>query len=133
MQLAALYASDAGEDAKHRAKAEAFEAMREAYTRAKAGEPGLAGYDRWFAGDGGAGPNNASLASLGLYTDGLPAFRALLAKEKGDLPRFYARVRELAALPKAERRAALAPLASPEARPAGAPPRSRDARGGGVS
>ncbi len=111
VQLAALYASDAGEDAKRRAKAAAYEAMREAYTRAKAGEPGLAGYDRWFAGDGGAGPNNASLASIGLYTDELPAFRALLAQEEGDLPRFYARVRELAAEPKAERRARLEELA----------------------
>jgi predicted aminopeptidase len=98
--------------------------MREAYVRAKAGEPGLAGYDRWFAGEGGAGPNNASLASIGLYTDELPAFRALLAQEEGDLPRFYARVRELAAEPKAERNARLEGLASAPAltaSPAAAP------------
>ena len=63
----------------------------------RASEPGLAAFDRWFAGEAGAGPNNASLASMGLYSDALPAFRALLARENGDLPRFYARVRELAA------------------------------------
>ena len=82
--------------------------MREGYDRAKAGEPGLAGYDRWFAGYADAGPNNASVASVALYSGQVPAFRALLAEEGGDLPRFYARVKELAALPKAQRDAALA-------------------------
>ena len=113
VELADVYASGAGEDAKRRAKAAAFEAMRSAYAHAKAGEPGLAGYDRWFEGDGGAGPNNASLASIGLYTEQVPAFRALLAREGGDLPRFYERVRELVALSKADRGAALASLAPP--------------------
>ena len=28
----------------------------------------MAGYDRWFAGYDGQGPNNASLASVALYT-----------------------------------------------------------------
>ena len=112
-RLERVYASEAGDDAKRREKALAFEAMRDAYARAKAGEPGLAGYDRWFAGDRGAGPNNASLASVGLYTELVPAFRALLAREGGDLPRFYARVRDLAALPKDERHAALAAPAAP--------------------
>ena len=112
-RLERVYASEAGDDAKRREKALAFEAMRDAYARAKAGEPGLAGYDRWFAGEGGAGPNNASLASVGLYTELVPAFRALLAREGGDLPRFYARVRDLAALPKDERHAALAAPAAP--------------------
>ncbi len=80
--------------------------MRNAYARAEAGEPGLAGYDRWFAAEGGAGPNNASLASIGIYTEQVPAFRALRAREGGDQPRFYDRAQELAALPKADRGAA---------------------------
>ena len=42
----------------------------------------------------------------------MPAFRALLAEEGGDLARFYARVRVVAALPKAERDALLAQAAS---------------------
>ena len=121
-ELSRAYAAEAGDEAKRRAKASAFEAMRAAYARAKAGEPGLAGYDRWFAGEGGAGPNNASLASIGLYTEQVPAFRALLAREGGDLPRFYERVRELVALPKADRGAALAALVPP-APSAGALPR----------
>jgi predicted aminopeptidase len=108
IRLAALYAADLPDADKRRQKAAAFVAMREGYELAKAGEPGLAGYDRWFSGYANAGPNNASVASAGLYSGQVPAFRALLAEERGDLPKFYARVKELAAMPKAQRDAALA-------------------------
>ena len=111
--LAAAYASDAAVDVKRRAKRDAFDAMHAAYVRAQAGDPALGGFARWFEGTGGAGPNNATLASVGLYTDALPGFRALLAREGGDLPAFYGKVRELAALPKADREKALAALAPP--------------------
>jgi predicted aminopeptidase len=63
----------------------------------------MAGYDRWFAGYANQGPNNASLTSVALYTARVPAFRALLAQEGDSLPGFYARVKEIAALPKAAR------------------------------
>jgi len=122
--LAAAYATDVDVEAKRRAKRDAFEAMRVAYVEAKGAEPGMAAFDRWFAGDGGAGPNNASLVSMGLYSDNVPAFRALLAQEDGNLPRFYARVRDLATLPKAERHAVLAAVVAPAvAGPATAPVR----------
>jgi len=110
--LGAVYASDAPEDRKRAEKAAALAAMKAAYERSKAGEPGFAGYDRWFAGHDGRGPNNASVASVALYTAQVPAFRALLAEEGGDLARFYARVRAVAALPKAERDVLLAQAAS---------------------
>jgi predicted aminopeptidase len=55
--------------------------------------------------------NNAHLASVATYEELVPAFRALLAREGGDLPKFYAAVKELARLPKAERDRALAALA----------------------
>jgi predicted aminopeptidase len=109
-ELAAIYASPGTDAEKHRRKAEAFERMRAAYEAAKAGESGLAAYDRWFAGHDGNGPNNASIAAIALYDDHVPAFRALLAGTGGDLPAFYARVRELAGRPKAERDAILATL-----------------------
>jgi predicted aminopeptidase len=67
---------------------------------------GFAGYDRWFAGT----INNATMASVGLYLDGLPAFRALLADNGEDLQRFYGAVRTLAALPQDRRGARLASL-----------------------
>ena len=79
-------------------KAETFAEMKAAYEKAKAGEPGLAGYERWFAQE----PNNASLAAIGLYTDRVPAFRVLLQEQDDDLPRFYERIRTLAALPMRE-------------------------------
>ena len=102
-RLTAVYASEASGDVKHAEKTAVFAAMKDAYDRARAGEPGMAGYDRWFAGYANQGPNNASLTSVALYTAQMPAFRALLAQEGDSLPRFYARVKKMAALPKAER------------------------------
>jgi predicted aminopeptidase len=107
-ELEALYASDRSDDEKRAAKVAIFAAMRAAYEQAKAGDPGLAGYERWFA----QSPNNASVAAIAIYSDRVPAFRVLLAEAGGDLPRFYERVRALAALPKAERDAALVAAAS---------------------
>jgi predicted aminopeptidase len=84
-------------------KAELFEDMRADYARLKEDWGGFAGYDHWFA----RGPNNALVASVGLYTKRVPAFQALLAREGGDLTRFYAAAKALAGLPKPERTAAL--------------------------
>jgi predicted aminopeptidase len=87
-ELEALYASDASDEAKRARKEAILATMRAGYEAAKAGEAGLAAYDRWFAGYEGRGPNNASLAAIGLYDDQLPAFRVLLADVGGDLPAF---------------------------------------------
>jgi predicted aminopeptidase len=106
-QLEALYASSASDEAKQAAKSAAFDAMRADYAALKQTWGGYSAYDYWFA----QGPNNASLAAVGLYTQKVPQFRALLAVEGGVLPRFYARVKTLAALPKAEREPALAAAA----------------------
>ena len=102
-KLAEIYASNASDDDKRRAKQAIVAAMKTAYESAKQGEPGLSGYDRWFAQQ----PNNAALAAVGLYTDRVPAFRELLHEANDDLPTFYHRVRELAAKPKHQRDAAL--------------------------
>lgn len=102
-QLEAIYESDAPDEVKRVQKTAAFAAMKDAYDRAKAGRAGLAGYDRWFAGYDGKGPNNASLASVALYTAEVPAFRTLLEEAGGDLPRFYARVKEIAAMRRTQR------------------------------
>ena len=106
-KLAEIYASDASDDDKRRAKLEIVAAMKAAYESAKQGEPGMSGYDGWFAQQ----PNNAALAAVGLYTDRVPAFRELLHEANEDLPTFYQRVRELAAKPKRQRDAALDALA----------------------
>ena len=102
-RLEALYRSDVSDAEKRVGKAAAFAAMRAENEALKARQGGGAGFDRWFA----AGANNAGIAVVALYNDRVPQFRALLEAEGGDLPRFYARVKALAALPKSERDAAL--------------------------
>ena len=106
-RLVSLYAGDAPTAVKEQQKEAAFAAMRADYETVKHGEPGLAGFDRWFSGYDNRGPNNASIASIALYTERVPAFRALIAAAHGDLPAFYAKVRALAALDRGARDAAL--------------------------
>ena len=69
---------------------------------------GFTGYDRWFD-----NVNNASLGVLAAYNGQVDAFEALFEREGRDFDRFYAEVRRLAALPKAERNAALQRLGPP--------------------
>jgi predicted aminopeptidase len=102
-RLAAIYASKASAAQKRKQKEQVFADMQRAYLAAKAKDPGLTGYEGWFS----EKPNNARIAALALYTDRVPAFRELLREQGGDLSRFYARVRELGALPKARRDAML--------------------------
>jgi predicted aminopeptidase len=99
IRLQTIYASRMPAAQKRKEKAEAFSAMKRAYDEAKSRDPGLAGYERWFA----QAPNNASLSAIALYTDRVPAFRAILRGEGDDLQKFYDRVRHLAQLSKAER------------------------------
>lgn len=103
-ELLALYAGSASDDAKRRGKADILARLRAAHAELKAGAwAGYAGYDRWFAGAG-----NPQLAILGAYNDRVGDFERLFERVGRDWPRFHAEVRRLAALPKAERDAALA-------------------------
>jgi len=114
-RLQTIYDGPGDADARRAGKAATFEALRTEYAALKASWGGFAGYDRFFA----QGPNNAQLAAVGTYNDLLPAFRALLARHDGDLPRFYDAVRALGRLPRAEREARLAELGGADApRPA---------------
>jgi len=124
-RLQKIYRSDLSDDAKRAQKAEAFAAMRARYEPIKAEWNGAPVFDRWFA----DGANNAGIVAAGLYADRVEQFAALLAAEGGDLPRFYARVKEMASMPKAERNESLAALA-PEGRspPSGSLPLSGDTR-----
>ena len=103
-ELAALYKGSASDAAKREAKAAVLLRLRADYTAMKAAKwDGYAGYDGWFA-----RANNASFGVLASYTSLVPAFERIYEREGRDFPRFYAEVRRLAALPPAERRAALA-------------------------
>jgi predicted aminopeptidase len=72
-------------------------------------------YAAWLA----AGLNNAHLAALATYFDCVPGFERLLAAHEHDLPRFYDAVRELARVPREERRALLCATSGDRAEGAG--------------
>ena len=114
-RLAEVYGGSGDDDAKRADKRRVLESLVDEYGALKASWGGFAGYDRFFA----RPPSNPQLAAVGAYNDLVPAFRALLAQESGDLARFYARVRELAALPKAERDTRLRALGGTTPEPAG--------------
>lgn len=57
------------------------------------------GYDAWIA----RGLNNASLASVGTYSQCVPGFEQLLRDNGGQLPLFYAAVRRISKDPAARR------------------------------
>jgi predicted aminopeptidase len=106
-RLEAAYSADAPDEEKRRQKAAILAALQEQYRRIKTQRwSGFSGYDRWF----GQNINNATLASIGIYTRLVPPFEALLARHDNDLPRFYEAVKALAKLPAEERQAQLEPM-----------------------
>jgi predicted aminopeptidase len=102
-RFAAAYAAGPDDAQRRAAKQRLQREMRADYARLKQAWGGFAGYDWWFE----QPLNNAQLASVALYTELVPAFQRLLVECNGDLPRFYARVKELTKLPEAQRHAAL--------------------------
>lgn len=96
-QLEALYLSSAGADDKRAAKARIFDALRAELAQ------GSKHPERWRAQQ----LNNAQLASVATYTQLVPAFRALLARQQGDMGKFYAVVKDMSALPQSKRNAVL--------------------------
>jgi predicted aminopeptidase len=99
-RLAEVFASGASVQDKRTAKAAVLGELQEDYRRMRDERwGGFAGYDRFFA----QPLTTAHLAAVGAYNDWVPAFEALLADAGGDLPQFYARVRELGALDKLAR------------------------------
>ncbi len=92
-QLAALYALPLAPQEMRRRKREALAALRPWLAR-------MRGFES-------VEPSNAVLAAFATYTQKVPAFERLLDEAGGDLERFYARVRALARLPRAERDAQL--------------------------
>jgi len=102
-QLQALYDSGAPADEQRARKQQLFADLQRDYAQLKEQWNGFSGYDRFFA----QGLTNAHLAAVGAYNDLVPAFSALLAAKGDDFGAFYVEVKRLAALPKAQRDAAL--------------------------
>lgn len=104
--LAEVYDSALDEATKRARKAEVMATMRAEHAALKARNDGpwagFGGYDAWFA-----RANNASLALQAAYDGLVPQFERLFQQQGGDFARFHAAVQQLAALPKAQRRAAL--------------------------
>ena len=105
--LEQAYNSERSVAEKRAAKARAFQKLKDDYVQLKASWGGYAGYDRFFA----EPLSNAHLASIATYTDFVPAFQMLLAREKS-FPRCYAAARKLAALDRTERQLVLKDLSS---------------------
>ncbi len=102
-RLDAVYRGSAPDDDKRREKSALMAQLRAEHATLKAGRwGGFAGYDPWFE-----RANNAAFGVLAAYNARVPEFERLFEREGRDFERFYAAVRRLAALPKAERQAAL--------------------------
>lgn len=107
-RLDALYRSAADDATRRRDKAALYAAMRAEYAQWRDQSwGGDRAYDAWFE-----GANNARLGVLAAYNAQVPAFERLFEQVGRDWPRFHAEVRGLAALPKAERDAALGAFTS---------------------
>ncbi|WP_206045334.1 aminopeptidase [Oceanicoccus sagamiensis] len=99
--LEALYQYDVTDDNKRQAKQQLLHRIvAKDYARFQLRWGGLSDYDRWVNTD----LNNAKLLTLASYNQWLPAFQQLLDMQANDLPRFYQRVAELAALDSEQRR-----------------------------
>jgi predicted aminopeptidase len=94
-QLEALYAGSAGAAATRAAKQVIFDALRADLAQAHPERRQTLQL------------NNAQLASIATYTQLVPAFRALLAQQQGDMGKFFAAVKNMSALPRHERNAVL--------------------------
>ena len=98
-------------DAEKRArKAEIFTELQQHYDLMKRDRwAGYSGYDRWF----GKQMTNAHFALISTYHDLVPAFHALLEKEK-QLPAFYQAVRALAKMDESTRRRVMSSYLPPD-------------------
>ena len=88
-------------------KAALFARLRENYSRLKERWGDYKGYDRWFSRE----LNNARLVSVAVYRDRVPDFVRWLDACQGDLPKFYASMKQLGKQDKQSRQERLQGLA----------------------
>lgn len=104
--LMELYDLDLPQGLKRDRKQSIFADLRQAYSDHRAVWAGPPYFDHWFD----ARLNNARFVAMATYDDYVPAFRALLECQGGDLNAFYTRVAALADLGADERSAELQTL-----------------------
>lgn len=122
-QLESLYGDERTENGKLRAgkrkqnvaspvlrqrKQEILSEMKQDFVRLKADWGGDTEFDGWFQ----RPLNNAHLNSVAAYYDLVPAFEELLARNGGDLDKFYKAAEQLSKKPRTERHEELRALAS---------------------
>jgi predicted aminopeptidase len=105
--LEQAYKSSLPDAGKRQAKARIFAKLKTDYQVLKQNWGGYAGYDKFFA----EPLSNAHLASIATYSDFVPAFKALLKRER-TFPAFYDAARRIADLDKEERHRVLRKLAA---------------------
>ncbi|MBI5775075.1 MAG: aminopeptidase [Verrucomicrobia bacterium] len=96
-------------EALRRQKEQAFATLRQNYEMLKRQWGGRDDYGGWLRGP----LNNARLNTVEAYYRLVPAFEKMLAAGGGDLPRFYAEIRQLAKLPKTVRHQRLEEFMAP--------------------
>lgn len=102
-KLAGIYTSNLGVAEKRAAKKRIFGELRNDYAALKTDWGGHSDYDKWSEQD----LNNAHLAAIGMYHQYVAAFQKLLRQQGDDLKNFYRAARQMANLPRDERRMAL--------------------------
>jgi predicted aminopeptidase len=108
-RLAAVYAAPGTPLAQRTAQKNAvMQDFRDQYAQLKASWGGFAGYDPWVA-----NANNATFGAQAAYDELVPGFEALYEREQRDWNRFYDAVKQLAAMPRDERRRALGATTTP--------------------
>jgi predicted aminopeptidase len=117
-RLGEVYRSDYDRNWKLARKAEIIAALKDRYRKMISAWPGYHGYGHWFS----KNLNNAHFAVIAAYHARVPAFQALLARDGGDLRKFYEDAVRLSREPKAQREAFLDKLS------AGAPSSTTDDR-----
>jgi predicted aminopeptidase len=84
---------------KRREKQKVIEQLRANYVKLKAEWGGYSGYDEWFDGP----LNNAKLNTVATYYDLVPAFHELIARNNGNLEKFFAQMKKLSHVSKKKR------------------------------
>lgn len=97
--LQAVYAEEAADDVKRARKQAVLDDMQTNYKALKESWDGYAGYDGWFS----RKVNNARLLSVATYRRLMPAFAAMYVDVDRQLPAFYEKAREVAAMPSGQR------------------------------
>jgi predicted aminopeptidase len=105
-RLEALYREPVPDGEKRQRKQAILGALHADYGAMKVNWAGDDRFDGWIP----RNINNAHLALIATYQQWVPAFKRLLAREGGDIDRFYVASRKLGRLPPGQRRAALAAL-----------------------